>query len=219
MGNTVTKYPLKKLVRSEVGSSTLGGRGLWLDTTVGRLNRDNRGQYLGEFDTGDMILVLFKDGNYELTDFELTNRYEMREIEQVSKFDADEVITAIYYGESVLPTSNDLCGATVPGKKYPFISETKGTQLIYVSTEEQPRISMTILKGKKEEEVTEEIDLASFIDIKGWKSQGNRLSPHTIKEIAGLVAEEEPETEDDNVGIGGTIEWDLEKGDKESKRR
>ena len=61
-----------------LGSSTLGGRGLWLDTTVGRLNRDNRGQYLGESDTGDMILVLFKDGNYELTDFELTNRYEMR---------------------------------------------------------------------------------------------------------------------------------------------
>ena len=58
---------------------------------------------------------------------------------------------------------------------------------------------------------------ASFIDIKGWKSQGNRLSPHTIKEIAGLVAEEEPETEDDNVGIGGTIEWDLEKGDKKVK--
>ncbi|HPE97464.1 MAG: DNA gyrase/topoisomerase IV subunit A [Chitinophagales bacterium] len=219
MGNTVTKYPLKKLVRSEVGSSTLGGRGLWLDTTVGRLNRDNRGQYLGEFDTGDMILVLFKDGNYELTDFELTNRYEMREIEQVSKFDADEVITAIYYeGESgVTYVKRFYVEATVPGKKYPFISETKGTQLIYVSTEEQPRISMTILKGKKEEEVTEEIDLASFIDIKGWKSQGNRLSPHTIKEIAGLVAEEEPETEDDNVGIGGTIEWDLEKGDKKVK--
>lgn len=117
----------------------------------------------------------------------------------------------------VLPTSNDSMWRPPCQVKIPFISETKGTQLIYVSTEEQPRISMTILKGKKEEEVTEEIDLASFIDIKGWKSQGNRLSPHTIKEIAGLVAEEEPETEDDNVGIGGTIEWDLEKGDKKVK--
>lgn len=220
MGNTITKYPLKKIVRKELGTSTLGGRGLWLDTTVGRLNRDRRGLYLGEFDTGNQILVLYKDGQYELTDFELTNRYEMREIEQVAKFDPDTVISAVYYdGESgVTYVKRFYIETTVPGKRYPFISESKGSTLLYVSTDTQPKISVTILKGKKAEEVHEEIDLASFIDIKGWKSQGNRLSAHEIKEIAPLekndADENDAEEEGEDLGIGGTVEWDLEKGDK-----
>jgi topoisomerase-4 subunit A len=220
MGNTITKYPLKKIVRKELGSSTLGGRGLWLDTTVGRLNRDRRGLYLGEFDTGNQILVLFKDGQYELTDFELTNRYDMREIEQVSKFDPDTVISAVYYeGESgITYVKRFYIETSVTGKRYPFISESKGSSLLYVSTEAQPRISLTLLKGKKAEEVHEEIDLATFIDIKGWKSQGNRLSPHEIKEIAPLenndTDEQETDAAGEDLGIGGTVEWDLEKGDK-----
>ena len=86
MGNTVTKYPLRKIVQKEKGTSTLGGRKLWIDETVGRLNVDARGRYLGEFDTGDNLLAIYRDGTYELTNFELSNRFEMRDVLLLEKF-------------------------------------------------------------------------------------------------------------------------------------
>lgn len=97
MGNTVTKYALRKAVQKERGTSTLGGRKIWLDETVGRLNIDSRGRYLGEFDTGDNIIVVYKDGNYELTNFELSNRFEMRDVMMVEKFNENDVISAAYW--------------------------------------------------------------------------------------------------------------------------
>lgn len=218
MGNTVTKYPLKKVVQKELGSSTLGRRKIWLDDTVGRLNHDERGKYLGAFDTGDLILIVFKDGSYELTDFELTNRYDMQELECIEKFDPNKVLTAVYYegASGVTYVKRFYIEATATGKKYPFISDSKGSQLLYLSTAARPMVGLTVLKGKKEEEAYEELDLAEFIDIKGWKSQGNRISPHNIKEIAPLQVEETAPPAD--LKVGGTVEWDIEQDSKKGNQ-
>ncbi len=218
MGNTVTKYPLKKVVQKELGSSTLGSRKIWLDNAVGRLNHDARGKYLGAFDTGDLILAVFKDGSYELTDFELTNRYEMQDLEWIEKFDANTVISAVYYegASGVTYVKRFYIEATAPGKRYPFISDSKGSQLLFLSTAAQPMIGLTVMKGKKEEEVYEEIDVSAFIDIKGWKSQGNRISPHTVKEIAPLQVEEPASAGE--LQVGGIVEWDLEQDNKKGSQ-
>ena len=79
-GNIVSKYRIRKIVQKEIGESTLGGRDIWLDENIGRLNTDKQGRYLGSFNTGDSLLVIFEEGSYELTDFELSNLYKLNEI-------------------------------------------------------------------------------------------------------------------------------------------
>jgi topoisomerase-4 subunit A len=214
MGNTITKYPVKKISHKEKGISTLGGRKIYLDGTVGRLNIDERGKYLGEFDTGDLILVIYKDGNYSLTGFELSNRFEMRDVILIEKYDADKIISGVYYdGEQKQYFAKRFyIEATVPDKRYLFISETAGSKLNYASTAENPQIEIIVAKGKKNEDAKETIDISQFIDIKGWKSQGKKLSPFQVKEIKGLndevVASE---------GVETNIEIPKAKNDKISK--
>ena len=96
-GNIVSKYRLRKVTQKEVGESTLGGRDIWLDENFGRLNTDRQGRFLGSFNTDDTILVVYEDGSYELTDFELTNRYKLNEIMLLEKFNPENPMTALHY--------------------------------------------------------------------------------------------------------------------------
>jgi len=101
MGNIVTKYPVKSVKFKEAGKSTLAGRKLWFDNVFGRLNTDEKGIFLGSFED-EKILVLYKDGNYELTDTELNQRFEPDKILLIQKFKPEEVITAIYLDKEKL---------------------------------------------------------------------------------------------------------------------
>ena len=91
-GNILTKYPIRSISQKEIGSSTLGGRKIWFDDAIGKLNHDERGKYLGSFNTNDSILIIKKDGVYYMTDFEITNIYKPEQILSIQKFNADEVI-------------------------------------------------------------------------------------------------------------------------------
>lgn len=227
IGNTITKYPLRKIVQKEKGTSTLGGRKLWIDETVGRLNVDARGRYLGEFDTGDNILVIYRDGNYELTNFELSNRYEMRDVLLLEKFNEQKVISAAYWDneQKQMFVKRFYIEAIVPDKKYLFIAEAAGSKLYFASTAKKPRIEMVVVKGRKQEEVPEVLEVESFIDVKGWKSQGKRMSSYEIRKVSGLPPADEPEPEpkkdekpkDASVKVGAQLEWDLDKDDEEGK--
>jgi topoisomerase-4 subunit A len=181
-GNVLTKYSIRKVEQKELGESTLGGVDIWIDKTVGRLNKDERGDYLGEFDTGDVILVINKDGSYELTDFELTNHYDMAQIELIEQFDPEQPVTAVYYdGKSKqYYVKRFLIETSQTGKKYEFITEHRGSKLALVSTYGKPTVTFKILKGKKKEKEDITEDLSEFIDIKGWKALGNRLSQFPI---------------------------------------
>ncbi|MGN6194618.1 MAG: DNA gyrase/topoisomerase IV subunit A, partial [Ginsengibacter sp.] len=96
IGNQVTKYPVKSIKMSEKGKSTLDKRKLWFDETFGRLNTEEKGKPLGDFDGDDKILVIYKDGNYEITSQELTQRFDVDSIELIEKFDPEKIITAVY---------------------------------------------------------------------------------------------------------------------------
>ena len=85
-GNVITKYPIRKVEQLSLGESTLGGVDIWIDKTVGRLNKDERGDYLGNFNTGNQILAIYKSGDYELSNFELANRYDMSSIINIVKY-------------------------------------------------------------------------------------------------------------------------------------
>ena len=95
MGNQVTKYPVKTVKFKEAGRSTLAGRKLWFDSKFGRLNNEEKGEYLGTFED-DKIIVIYDDGTYELTDTELTQRFEPEKIILIEKFDPEKIITAVY---------------------------------------------------------------------------------------------------------------------------
>ncbi|MBC8173880.1 MAG: DNA gyrase/topoisomerase IV subunit A, partial [Chitinophagales bacterium] len=225
IGNTITKYPLKKILQKEKGTSTLGGRKIWYDEVTGKLNIDKRGRYLGEFDTGDTILVIYKEGSYELTNFELSNRYELHQIVRLEKFDPDAIISAVYWdaANGFTFVKRFYIETNVEDKKYPFISEAEKSKLLYASTDADPQIELTVVKGRKNEELTEVIHLAEFIDIKGWKSQGNRLSNYEIKKVKAIIREAASDPvnekgreqkaktqkhEGGNVKVGTQLEWD-----------
>lgn len=185
LGNILTKYPVKKVTQKELGASTLGGRDIWYDSITGRLNTDERGTYLGEFDTDDLILVVYNDGSYELTSFELTNRYEPEKVVAIEKLEPDVVVSAVHYdGEQknyFVKRFNIESRST--GKRYVFINESRGSKLVAASTLAEPVVEVKFQRAKSREKETEQVNLHEFIAVKGWKALGNRLNPHKVTAV------------------------------------
>ncbi len=202
-GNTLTKYPVKKIEKISSGSSTLGGIDVWLDDSVGRLNMEERGRYLGKFEGDDKILVIYKDGHYEITGFEMTNRYELAEILVIKQLDIEEVVTAVHFdGEKQnYFIKRFYIELTKPGQKYLFISEAKDSKLTFLSLDNRPNVEVKVTKGKAKTPDTEIVSLADFIDIKGWKALGNRLSLNDVVKVTKL--DSDPDPEPDTMPDGG----------------
>jgi topoisomerase-4 subunit A len=194
-GNMVTKYPVKKVVQKSLGDSTLGGREIYYDEVIGRLNTESRGRYLGSFNTEDTILVLFKDGSYELTSFDLSNHYDVGNIEVIEKFDPERVITAVHYdGDSkTYYVKRFRVETRTTGKRFSFLNESKGSKLMAVSTQPEPMAEVRYQKDKKGDKLEEVLSLSAFIDVKGWKAMGNKLNYFKVHNIQLLKpAVEEP---------------------------
>lgn len=194
IGNILSKYPVKKIVQKELGASTLGGRDIWYDPITGRLNTDERGTFLGEFDTDDRILVVYNDGSYEITSFELTHRYDQDKVLAIEQFDPATVISAVHYDaeQKNYFVKRFTVEAQAVGRKYVFISESRGSRLVVASTVEQPAIEVKLQKAKSKEKETELIRLDEFISVKGWKALGNKLSPHKVHAVKLLESEPKP---------------------------
>jgi topoisomerase IV subunit A len=180
-------------VQKSLGDSTLGGREIYYDEVIGRLNTEGRGRYLGSFNTEDTILVLYKDGNYELTSFDLTNHYDVPNIEVIEKFDPERVISAIHFeGENKqYYVKRFRIETRTTGKRFSYLNESKGSKLIAVTTQEEPVAEIKYQKDKKSDKVTETISLNIFIDVKGWKAIGNKLNYFKIHNIQLLKNPEE----------------------------
>jgi topoisomerase-4 subunit A len=192
-GNIVTKYPIKKIVLKSKGVSTLSGRKIWYDEVLGRLNVDERGKYLGEFDGDDKIFVLMEDGSYELRPFDLTTHFDAH-ISRIEKYNPDRVYTLIHQdGKSkYYYVKRFLVENTAVGKRTSLINEEPGSRMILATNALQPRVKIDITKGKSKTAESYEENLLSFIDVKGMKAQGNRLSPHNVVAVE-LISEEEPD--------------------------
>ncbi|MDQ3192284.1 MAG: DNA gyrase/topoisomerase IV subunit A [Bacteroidota bacterium] len=192
-GNTVTKFPIKKILQKHQGISTLGARKIWFDDTVQRLNDEGRGTYLGSFVADDKILTVSQSGEYKLNSFDLSTRFD-DEMVLIEKYHPQKVLTVIYLeGEkkefyvkrfSIEPTD----------KKVLFISETPGSNLELVTTVSKPQIEVCYSKKKDKELADEQFNLVDFIGVKGDKAKGKRLTINKVKEI-NLLASEEPEEE------------------------
>src|SRR5690606_21366534 len=191
-GNIVTKYPIKKIVLKSKGVSTLSGRKIWFDETLSRLNVDGRGIYLGECDGDDKILVVLKDGSFELRSFDLSTHFD-NQMTRIEKYDPDKVYTLIHYdGKSGLYYVKRFVFENIAiGKRTSLINEEPGSKMILLTNASQPLVKINISKGKSKTSESYEENLAEFIDVKGMKAQGNRLSSHDVIEVELLSVEDE----------------------------
>ncbi|TJZ52421.1 DNA gyrase/topoisomerase IV subunit A [Sphingobacterium olei] len=189
-GNIVSKYPVKKINFKSAGVSTLSGRKIWYDPILKRLNVDERGTFLGEFDGDDKILMIINDGSYELSNFDLNNHFEEKII-RIEKYLPDHIYTAIHQdGKSGTFYVKRFKFDDIPsGKRISFIIDDPKSKLILLTNNTSAVVKLDILKGKTQTPETLEQPLNEIIDLKGMKAQGNRLSFHTVKEIKLLTDE------------------------------
>ena len=217
-GNTVTKYPVKKIDFKEAKGSTLSGLDLWFDEASGRLNKDKRGKHVGKFDGDDQILAITKSGTYRITNYEITNRYEPEKTILVEKFNPKKAISAVYVdGESKQYfVKRFLIETTTLDKEFGFISEGIGSRLEFVTTSDTPEIEVELVKGKGKDKEAEAVNLEEVIDVKGWKSVGNRLSQYKVTKVKPIEEPEDGRVEDgDDENVEAT---ELEK-DRSSKKK
>lgn len=208
-GNILSRYTIRKIQLKMEGVSTLGGLDVYFDEAVGRLNTDERGKLIGNFLGDDKVIAFYKDGSYELTSYELTNRYDTNTLMLIEKFDPQAVISCIYFdGVSKNHYVKRFHVETsTSNKKFSFISDHRKSTLDIISTHKQPQVEVTLKKDKETEKV--EYDLDMLIDVKGWKAVGNRLTSHMVKSIKLLepIKKEEPQkAADDSLEVGTTID-------------
>ncbi|MEM9390577.1 MAG: DNA gyrase/topoisomerase IV subunit A [Bacteroidota bacterium] len=190
-GNILTRYPVRKIELKSEGVSTLSGLDIWYDESVGRLNKDGRGEHIGNFNGEDSVLVVYKDGSYELTSYEITNRYEFNKIEFLQRFDPETVLSVVHYdGESKnFYVKRFKVETSTLGKRFGFISESAGSKLILVTALHRPMVEVEFTKGKSRDRLKHEMNLEEVIDVKGWRAIGNKLLPYNIKKVRFLGGE------------------------------
>jgi topoisomerase-4 subunit A len=213
-GNILTKYPVRKVELLEKGKSSIGGVKIWFDEKFGRLVNEEKDKtsYLGEFNTGDQIIVAYKDGNIELTNFELTNKYEPDEILTVEKFNPENIYSAVYLdGDSKNVYVKRFKVEMKTEKFKSSITTEHPKSVLYVfSSHDVVTVKFNVTKGKAKEKSEEQAKVNELIDVKGWKALGNRLTQH---DVAGKITEILPEVKLDKkaaeVKMGTTIELDV----------
>lgn len=200
-GNIVSKYPVKKIVLKSKGVSTLSGLKIWYDTLLKRLNVDGRGQYLGEFDGDDRILQVHRDGNYELSTFELSNHFD-DDLLLIQKFNPEQVFAAVHFDGKAQNyfVKRFVFELQSVGKKTTFISEEPKSKLLFITAHAAAKILVDVLKGKTQIPETLDLALADLIDVKGIKANGNRLSTHEVQKVV-LVEPELPVDEIEDVPV------------------
>ena len=171
----VTKYPIKSVKFKEAGRSTLDAKKLWFDSKFGRLNVDEKGEYLGKFDAEDRLLVIYNDGNYEIIDQELTQRFDVEKILLLEKYHDNKVITAVYLDNEKLQFNikRFKIETTTLNNKFFFIKEGKDNRLEAVTTDETPVLKVQTGRGAQAHET--KFKVANMVEVMGWKAVGARL--------------------------------------------
>jgi topoisomerase-4 subunit A len=175
MGNQVTKYPIRSVKFKEAGKATLSGRNLWFDDKFGRLTAEEKGIYLGSFEPDDRILLIYSDGNYEITDQEMTQRLDAENILLIEKFDPEKIITAIYLDDEKKQynAKRFKIETTTLHNKFFFIKEGKGNRLEAVSTDAEPILA--VQQGRGAQVRKAKFKLEKVVEVMGWKAVGTKL--------------------------------------------
>ena len=198
MGNILTKNAIYKIELKSKGESTLGGKTIWFDADVQRLNIDCRGQLLGEFQNGDKILAITQNGEFRLTNFDLANHYEDNLI-RIEKFEPEKVFSAVYFDASLKLYYLKRFTFESSEKTLNFIDdENPNSKMILFTSEKFPQLKITF-GGKYKNRPDELIDVEEFISVKSYRAKGKRLTTFTVSKVVEIEplqkAEPEPQPE------------------------
>jgi topoisomerase-4 subunit A len=179
LGNQVTKYPIRQVKFKEAGKSTLSARKLWFDDQFGRLNSEEKGMLLGSFDPEELLLVIYSDGNYEITDQELTQKFDPEKVLQIEKFDPKKVITAVYADleKKQYMLKRFLIETSTLKSKFCFIKEGSGNYVEAVSTDAEPILAMQQGKGTQIRKA--KLKLSKIAEVSGWRTVGTKLADYS----------------------------------------
>lgn len=213
-GNLVSKNPIARIQLKSKGVSTIGGKDIWYDADIQKLNDEQRGQYLGEFGPEDKVLAIFKDGTFYTTSFDVSNRYQ-GEVIKVEKFDPNKTYTALYYDAaakafyvkrfSFVLSDNTPLSFIAPGTK---------SYLVALSEDKHPQFQ-AIFGGKYEHRDPENIDAEEYIAKKGYAAKGKKCHQYDLKEVKFIEPLHKPEDdiEDEPLDIIDDVESDEPQGD------
>lgn len=213
-GNLVSKNPIARIQLKSKGVSTIGGKDIWYDADIQKLNDEQRGQYLGEFGPEDKVLAIFKDGTFYTTSFDVSNRYQ-GEVIKVEKFDPNKTYTALYYDAaakafyvkrfSFVLSDNTPLSFIAPGTK---------SYLVALSEDKHPQFQV-IFGGKYEHRDPENIDAEEYIAKKGYAAKGKKCHQYDLKEVKFIEPLHKPEDdiEDEPLDIIDDVESDEPQGD------
>ncbi len=196
LGNMLTKFPVRKITQKSAGVSTLGGVNIWYDPTIGRLNRDQHGDHIGNFEPSDYILAIYRSGNYELTNFELTNRYPAEDILYLKKFNPKAIVSGIYFdgaNKTHFIKRFKLETSTID-KKFLFISDHKASKLLSVTDNYSPNVQIKHKPDGKTNEVII-LPISEIVEVRGWKAIGSKLNYPKLVEALFIETEEKAEEE------------------------
>ena len=201
-GNLVTRFPVQKMMLKTKGVSTIGGKDIWYDADVQRLNEDGRGMLLGEFSGNDKIIAVFKNGTYYTTSYDLSNRYQ-GDLLLIEKYDENKVYAALYYdGEnfyikrfSFPPSDNSPAS---------FIADNRGAYLADFSADKHPQFMVTFT-GRQEHREPEKFDAEEFIAKKGITAKGNRCHRYDILKVEFIEPLHKPEDDEEEGAKPGEI--------------
>jgi topoisomerase-4 subunit A len=196
MGNILTKNLINKIMLKQKGGSTLGGREVWFDKDVLRLNYDNRGEYLGEFTNDDLVLIVTANGEFRTTNFELSNHFET-DILFVKKFNPNKVWTVALFDadQKFYYLKRFQLEPTV--KLTSFLGENEQSKMVLLTEQKYPRIEVVFGEGDAYRESLE-IDAEEFIGVKSYKARGKRLTTFSVATINELEPREMPEEENED---------------------
>ena len=175
MGNQVTKYPVKSVKFKEAGKSTLSAKKLWFDDKFGRLTAEEKGLYLGSFEAEDRIVIFYRDGSYEITDQELTQRIDPEKVLAIQKFNPEKIVTAVYLDKEKVQFNikRFKIETTTLHNKFSFIKEGDGNYLEAVSTDEEPILA--VQSGRGDQVRKAKFKVIKMVEIMGWKAVGAKL--------------------------------------------
>ncbi len=199
MGNILTKSEIHKILLKQRGGSTLGGRKVWFDRDVLRLNYDDRGEFLGEFHSEDEILVVNKNGDFYTTNFDLSNHF-IKEFERIEKFDSNKIWTAVLYDADQEFMYIKRFTFESSARKLNFLGENVNSKLFLLTDTAYPRIEVNF-GGADSHRLALEIDAEEFIGMKSYKARGKRLTTFEIKYIKELEPTRFPEKKEESNEI------------------
>ncbi len=213
-GNLVSKNPIARIQLKSKGVSTIGGKMIWYDADIQKLNDEQRGQCLGEFGPEDKVLAIFKDGTFYTTSFDVSNRYQ-GEVIKIEKFDPNKTYTALYYDGaakafyvkrfSFILSDNTPLSFIAPGAK---------SYLVDISEDRHPQFQV-IFGGKYGHRDPENIDAEEYIAKKGYSAKGKKCHQYDLKEVRFIEPLHKPEDniEDEPLDIIEGVESDEPQAD------